>query len=288
MSDVESRARWLLRFYPAAYREDRAEEILGTLLEASPEGRHWPPFRDARSLLIGGMRARSAENRRLPLGTNLRLALILGLAIFLALHPATLMTVQPFWPGAAYEACGLLMIATIVATWFAPRAVTIAIALVTAVALGLLARHMDGRNLAGVASFILAPVALAAAVATEPVRPPRSWLWLPAAAGVSSILVYLQNAVVDLSARLSSIAGSAAAVIYLGLLAAIFVWLVTDARPLLALVIALGLAIEPDVAFGALRYGASGPQAIVALVPVVLAALALLRMRRKAVVAAPR
>ena len=46
--------------------------------------------------------------------------------------------------------------------------------------------------------------------------------------------------------------------------------------------------IEPDVAFGALRYGASGPQAIVALVPVVLAALALLRMRRKAVVAAPR
>jgi hypothetical protein len=284
MSGMESRARRLLRFYPAAYREDRGEEILGTLLEVSPEARHWPPFRDARSMVIGGMRARSAENRRLPLGTNLRLALILGATIYLAWHPVTLMTVQPFWPGAAYEACALLMIATIVATWFAPRAVTIALALVTAVALGLLARHLDGQTLAAVAQFILAPLALAAAVATEPVRPPRCWLWLPAAAAATSVFIYLQ----DHSGRLSSIAGSAGTLMYFGLLAAVFLWLVTDARPLLAVVIALGLAIEPDVMFEALHYGVSTAQCIVALVPLVLGALAVLRMRRKVVVAAPQ
>jgi hypothetical protein len=40
---LERRARWLLRAYPAAYRADRGEEIIGTLLEAVPPGRDWPP-----------------------------------------------------------------------------------------------------------------------------------------------------------------------------------------------------------------------------------------------------
>ena len=40
---LERRARWLLRAYPAAYRADRGEEITGTLLEATPPGRDWPP-----------------------------------------------------------------------------------------------------------------------------------------------------------------------------------------------------------------------------------------------------
>ena len=32
--------------------------MLGTLLEASPPGARWPSFRDARALMIGGMRVR--------------------------------------------------------------------------------------------------------------------------------------------------------------------------------------------------------------------------------------
>ena len=33
---LERRARTLLRAYPADYRRDRAEEVIGTLLEATP------------------------------------------------------------------------------------------------------------------------------------------------------------------------------------------------------------------------------------------------------------
>ncbi len=55
---LEQRCRWLLRAYPAWYRRERGEEVLDTLLEASPPGRKWPSFRDARALVTGGLRVR--------------------------------------------------------------------------------------------------------------------------------------------------------------------------------------------------------------------------------------
>jgi hypothetical protein len=55
---LERRCRWLLRFYPGWYRRERSGEMLGTLLEASPPGRRWPSFRDARALVTGGLRVR--------------------------------------------------------------------------------------------------------------------------------------------------------------------------------------------------------------------------------------
>ena len=58
MSPLERRCRWLLRAYPAWYRRDRGGEMLGTLLEASPPGARRPSFRDARALVIGGLRVR--------------------------------------------------------------------------------------------------------------------------------------------------------------------------------------------------------------------------------------
>ncbi len=58
MSALERRCRWLLRAYPAWYRRHRAGEMLGILLEASPPGARWPSFRDARALVIGGLRVR--------------------------------------------------------------------------------------------------------------------------------------------------------------------------------------------------------------------------------------
>lgn len=58
MTGLERRCRWLLRAYPGWYRRERAEEMLGTLLEASPPGRKWPSVRDARALVIGGLRIR--------------------------------------------------------------------------------------------------------------------------------------------------------------------------------------------------------------------------------------
>jgi hypothetical protein len=58
VTGLERRCRWLLRAYPAWYRRDRGGEMLGTLLEASPPGARWPPFRYARALVIGGLRVR--------------------------------------------------------------------------------------------------------------------------------------------------------------------------------------------------------------------------------------
>ena len=58
MTRLERRSRLLLRAYPGWYRRERADEMLGTLLEASPPGRSWPSFRDARGLIIGGLRVR--------------------------------------------------------------------------------------------------------------------------------------------------------------------------------------------------------------------------------------
>jgi len=58
VSALERHCRWLLHAYPAWYRRDRAAEMLGTLLAASPSGRRWPSGRDARALVIGGLRVR--------------------------------------------------------------------------------------------------------------------------------------------------------------------------------------------------------------------------------------
>jgi hypothetical protein len=55
---LERRCRWLLLAYPAWYRRERGEEMLDTLLEASPPGRRWPCVRDARALITGGLRVR--------------------------------------------------------------------------------------------------------------------------------------------------------------------------------------------------------------------------------------
>ena len=58
MTGLERRCRWLLLAYPAWYRRRRGEEMLGTLLEASPPGQNWPSVRDVRALVTGGLRVR--------------------------------------------------------------------------------------------------------------------------------------------------------------------------------------------------------------------------------------
>jgi hypothetical protein len=55
---LERRYRWLLYAYPAWYRRERAGEMLGTLLEAGSLDQRWPSLRDARALVIGGLRVR--------------------------------------------------------------------------------------------------------------------------------------------------------------------------------------------------------------------------------------
>jgi hypothetical protein len=58
VTPLERRCGWLLRVYPRWYRRRRGDEILGTLLEATPPGRNWPSWPDARALFFGGLRVR--------------------------------------------------------------------------------------------------------------------------------------------------------------------------------------------------------------------------------------
>lgn len=76
MTTLERRCRLLLRAYPAGYRQNRGEEIIGTLLETTPAGRSWPLARDVRGLVIGGLLARAARNRQQTTAANLRTAVV--------------------------------------------------------------------------------------------------------------------------------------------------------------------------------------------------------------------
>ena len=156
MTALEWRCRWLLRAYPAWYRRQRGEEMLGTLMEASPAGRRWPSLRDIRAMLIGGLRVRAGQHRRLSTPANLRLAGLLGVALALLwLIGNNLGSDIMFWAhvypaatpaGLGYQAAAsLLALAAVLAAWFAPWPVVAAPALAGAALLGLLGRPGDGQ-----------------------------------------------------------------------------------------------------------------------------------------------
>ncbi|MGH3206664.1 MAG: hypothetical protein ACRDNO_02760, partial [Trebonia sp.] len=84
---LERRARRLLRAYPAAYRADRGEEIIGTLLEAAPPGGDRARSREAVALVAAGMRARRAANLRQGLAAGLRQVAVAGAAVYLVQLP---------------------------------------------------------------------------------------------------------------------------------------------------------------------------------------------------------
>jgi hypothetical protein len=56
---LERRYRRLLRSYPLAYRQERAEEMISTLLELARPGQRRPTFREAAALALGGLRTRA-------------------------------------------------------------------------------------------------------------------------------------------------------------------------------------------------------------------------------------
>jgi len=286
MSRLEARGRTLLRAYPPDYRADRGEEILGTMLDASPPDRTWPAPRDAWSMVIGGLRVRAARNRQYPLATNLRLALVLAASIGLAANPFY----RWLWwvngatvPRAAYPAylvCAVIVGAAVVAPWFARRSVTTPLALLAALALGLIALY-DGHYRFWAAWYVVPALVLAAVVAKEPARPPRRWLWVPASAFLATTLLFFVQALVDYSPRLSSIVGIAGTVLVDGIGIAVLLWLAVDARPAIGVAIFLeGFYGLPGLAF-AFRYNWDTPGLTtrVLLLPLAVGGLAVILLR---------
>jgi hypothetical protein len=234
---LERRARALLRAYPAEYRNGRAEEIIGTLLEAAPPGRSFPPAREAWALIAGGRHARAARNRRPGVKANVRLALLLGIAIYLSFTAAA----NAFWPGLppGYGVPWLAIttvafcLALTLAPWLGSRVVTAALAIpaFTLVAYGdLRVAHPSGVVMS-LAEFLVVSAALAA-LSGGPARLPRSWLLLPCVFPLTLVPEYLPSGWHFLSRGVESSLLLDATT----LLAVVVVcWLVTDARPAFAL-----------------------------------------------------
>ncbi len=86
MTELERRYRRLLRAYPADYRRDRGDEIVGTYLDLAGPGRRWPSLADAADLGRGGLRQRLRAAGATDLIPGVRLAGLLALttAAFLA------------------------------------------------------------------------------------------------------------------------------------------------------------------------------------------------------------
>jgi hypothetical protein len=252
---LERRARTLLRAYPADYRRDRAEELIGTLLEATPAGRSFPSARDVQALIAGGVRARAARNRRLSTTANLRLALLLGLSIFLPFD------VNGFLSGKEVSyagfgwlaiAAGSLSVAVALAPWLGRRTVTTAIVLPAAAVLvyQIYSESLGGPprlqyvNDAFLAGMLVAMGALVA-LSGGKARLPRSWLWLPcvplAGLAVGGLLRspgegygFPANYIHELVFTAVDVPDHAILV----LAAVVACWFVTDARPTFGLVAA--------------------------------------------------
>jgi hypothetical protein len=206
VSTLERRTRMLLRAYPPAYRRDRGEEILGTLLEATPPGRTWPVPRDAWSLIRGGLAARAARNRQVSLAASLRQAALLGFALFLSKDAGEQLQDFSFAHSVAAGLvpllAGCLPLAAVAAAWFGRRAPTMIAAIAACPVLAwreyTLHQNLPFLRLPSQAQtslivwLVLALLSLAGIVlltrATE--RPAPTWLSLP---GLALALMVLER-----------------------------------------------------------------------------------------------
>ena len=82
---LERRYRLLMRSYPQTWLGERGEQLIGTLMEISEPGQHWPKPREASSLLLSGIRVRAGVDRLESPGRawrdSIRPALVLLLAL---------------------------------------------------------------------------------------------------------------------------------------------------------------------------------------------------------------
>ncbi len=315
MTGLERRYRLLLRAYPASYRAARGDELISTLLDTAEPDRAWPTWREARALVLAGLRVRALQNRRLTTAANLRLSVLLGLAASIGLlgsgsagrlwlavdtnNPIILrrggslsgswavQSPSHLWPVAAAFALTALAPA---AAWIGRRAVAVPL-LVAAAAVVPFAesRLFQGpvwsREMLTVGlPLSLLLVALAVVTASGKDRPPRAWLWWYALPPIWILDERVANALPFAVGRV---------LVELPLFPAFvlgaIVWVIVDARPAIALAVVLAILAVMS-AVGYLGPGLFIRQqldlrvaAVYLGVGLVLAAPALLRMRRQAV-----
>ena len=285
MSSLEWRCRWLLRAYPAWYRHQRGEEMLGTLMDDSPAGRRWPSPRDIRAMLIGGLRVRAGQHQRLSTPVNLRLAGLLGVALALLwLIGNNLGSDIMFWThvypagtpaGLGQQAAAaLLALAAVLAAWFAPWPAVAA----PAAAGAALWVYSGDRVMASQPAALLVLLVL---LTMGRERMPRSWLIL---AGLLFTFTVLEQATAAPRLYFLFAALSYAPWVVLG---AVILWAAVDARPAVAMAIYLASNYLIFTLIGYAGYGAAPAAAWEWYLPLagvtVLGGAALWRLRRQAV-----
>jgi hypothetical protein len=257
-SRLQRRIRLLLRAYPPGYRADRGEEMLGTLLETTPDGRDWPSARDAWSLLAGGARARRARNRQLGPATSLRQAVVLGLALYVSWGAARFFQSGPLTGAHGTPVlAGLLLAATALAVWAGYRTLMMT---TVAASLAVLAYcwysywavpalyhrsfSLMVNRFTPEVPLLLALLALAH-LTRRVGRPPRSWLILACLPLLAMLVTRALPVLLRPGPALGLPWNLLPGVLLLAIPILALAWLATDARP--ALGVALALAVLETV-----------------------------------------
>lgn len=282
MTRLERRCRLLLRAYPAAYRQERGEEIIGTLLDATPDGRAWPRPRDVRALAIGGLRARASLNRQQTTAANLRAAVLVGITAYLCLElPASLVMVVRYerelgvtrmfweyvWPGYLIQ---LTLVAAAALAWLSRRRLVILPFVLLAAAVVLYAGFSRGYAIGSVATDLAYLAALLLSGGGRE-SPSRRWLW---PLGLILVITSLLQVGDSLAWRALWVAGM------LAVCAVSLAWLVIDARPAIALAVCV-LALWLPLVLVDFRFGFSPLDGLPVLVSGMLGAGAFWRLRRQ-------
>jgi hypothetical protein len=285
MSILERHCQLLLRAYPAAYREVRGEEIIGTLLEATPPGRSWPLLRDIRCLIVGGFRARAAQPRQFTTAANLRAAILVGVAAYLTftasavlisylrvgfvptLEQATVIgTPMSGWPLAAV----MLSLIPMALAWLSRRRVVVLLGALPAAAATAYAGPWQGYFI-GSPVVRLACLAVLVVLAGYAERPAGRWV-LPL--GLLAIAPLLLGVAGRLAGVYILMAVFALAILCLA-------WMVIDARPAIAMaVFLLGFQLVNTIGFLVIGGGFEPPM-LFALVMTAITAAAVWRLRRQ-------
>jgi hypothetical protein len=235
--------------------------MLGTLLEATPDGRDWPPARDSWSLLAGGARARRASNRQLGPATSMRQAVVLGLALYLSWESAQFFlgwhSAQFYMHGLLTRAhgtpilAGVLLAATALAVWAGHRTLTVTTVVASFAVLAFYGYSYWTAGgvhhqlpfgwlvevLKAAVPLLLAMLALVYLTRRDG-RPPRSWLVLACA----PLLAVLATRALPVLYRPDPAPGMLQDLlpdVFLLLAIPALAWLATDARPALGVAIAL-------------------------------------------------
>jgi hypothetical protein len=276
MTPLERRCGWLLLAYPAAYRHARGEEILGTLLESTPADRGWPLPCDCRTMIVGGLQVRAAQNRHLTTAANLRLAATLGCVLYLSYFFYSFAGLPLLYLGAGMGAqtqsyplvafaAGLLACTVLLVVRPGGRSSAVATIVAVAALIGGTAAVAISEpvteSAAGILPVLLVLAALAV-VSRGAERLPRLWLWFPGLVVTVALLAPVASLLRSGVDYFHLLRGD---LYILGVTAFLaFVWIVIDARPAVGVAIFLGLTASERLisvwqAYGSFASAASGP-----------------------------